>query len=132
MSYVPKYTSIADVKSAVYPDAEKLADSYILDAIEEGEQETDEWLISCDFDPDNLDSAELEGAKGLALCYSVLRVIPKLPITVDAMREYSDEWRKKLEERAHLFIMSQYKKSTWKAQHRRIMPGYGREWGDAD
>jgi len=130
LAYSPKYTSIDKLKSAVYPQAEKLSDPVILDAIESGERETDDWLVSVNIDPKDLSGEELNAAKDIALCYSVLWVIPKLPVAITDMRELETKWREQLVSYQRNFIQSLYPKFELKTVFRRIGPGYGREYGE--
>jgi len=130
LAYNPRYTSISKLKSAIYPQAEKLSDSMILDAIESGERETDDWLVSVNIDPSNLSTEELNAAKDIALCYSVLWVIPKLPVAITEMRELESKWREQLLSYQRSFIQSLYPQLETKAVYRRIRPGYGREYGE--
>jgi len=128
VSYTPKYVDIAGIKRAVYPDAEQLTDALILDAIEQGERETDDWLAGCDFDPANLTSEQKEGAKGMAICYTVLRLIPKLPLTRADMRSMYEEWESRLARTQQLFIGAEGKMPG--AVYKRMTPGYGKKWGN--
>jgi len=83
MSYVPKYTSISDVKNKLKPRADDLTDSEILFGIEQGEREAEDFFESCGRDVESLTTEESKAIKWISLVKSCKFLVSALPISYD-------------------------------------------------
>jgi len=134
MSYVPKYyadltSAISIIKSNLRADLRgSLTDSYLEQAIEICEMETDAVLITAGFNVDSLDSTQKAHARDMTTARVLIYIAGVLPISTEEKREYLVQMRDRLLESERYFIKREYPAAAVKSKYKRMKPGYGREW----
>lgn len=135
MSYTPKYYDSLDsarsiIRSNLRADIRNaLDDSYLEEAIEIAElYRTDSFLETTGFDPDNLDTKEKAHARDMSTAHVLIYVTGVLPLTAEEKRDHLTQARERLKEAEGYFIKRKFPVSSVQSKHKRIQPGYGREW----
>lgn len=121
MSYTPIWTSISDVKTKLKPRADDLTDADILLAIEQGENETENWFESCNRDSANLTSEEVKAARWIALVKSCRFLVSALPMDTDEKRQLHEDLREEEEQLLQGLMFRLYNiKTSGKGIYKRI------------